>query len=68
MGYIENIRKYIEHEPIIVEAVMLVFNDKMELLFNFHTDTNTWGLPGRAMELYEDIYTTAIRELKRKQT
>lgn len=65
MGYIAELRKHIGHDPVIgVGATTLVFNDKHELLLNLRTDTNTWGIPGGAMELYESIEETAIRELK----
>lgn len=65
MGYIMNLRKYIGHEPLIgLGATTLVFNDKDELLLNLRTDTNTWGIPGGSMELYETIEETAVRELK----
>jgi 8-oxo-dGTP pyrophosphatase MutT (NUDIX family) len=65
MGYIMNLRKYVGHEPIIgLGATTMIFNDKNEILLNLRTDTNTWGIPGGSMELYEDIKETAIRELK----
>ena len=58
-------RKHIGHTPLIgVGATTLVFNDRKELLLNLRTDTNTWGIPGGSMELYESIEETAIRELK----
>ncbi|MBR2132133.1 MAG: NUDIX domain-containing protein, partial [Oscillospiraceae bacterium] len=58
-------RKHIGHDPLIgVGATTLVFNGKKELLLNLRTDTNTWGIPGGSMELYETIEETAIRELK----
>lgn len=60
-----NLRKHIGHDTLIgVGATTLVFNDKKELLLNLRTDTNTWGIPGGSMELYETIEETAIRELK----
>ena len=60
-----NLRKHIGHDPLIgVGATTLVFNDKNEILLNLRTDTNTWGIPGGSMELYETIEETAIRELK----
>lgn len=53
------------HEPIIgLGGTTLVFNNKKELLLNLRKDTNSWGIPGGAMELYENIKDTAIRELK----
>ena len=65
MGYIMNLRKYVGNEPLIgLGTTTLVFNDKEELLLNLRTDTNTWGIPGGSMELYETIEETAVRELK----
>lgn len=65
MGYISNLRKYVGNDVVIgVGATTLVFNDKNELLLNLRSDTNTWGIPGGAMELYESIEETAVRELK----
>ena len=65
MSYIVDLRKHIGHDPVIgVGATTLVFNDQRELLLNLRTDTNTWGIPGGSMELYETIEETAIRELK----
>ena len=65
MGYIMNLRKHIGHDPLIgIGATTLVFNEKQELLLNLRADTNTWGIPGGSMELYETIEETAIRELK----
>ena len=65
MGYITDLRKYVGHEPLIgIGATTLVFNENKELLLNLRSDTNTWGIPGGSMELYETIEETAIRELK----
>ena len=65
MGYIMDLRKAVGHAPLIgLGATVLVFNEKNELLLNLRTDTNTWGIPGGSMELYETIEETAIRELK----
>lgn len=65
MGYIKDLRKHVGHDALIgVGATTLVFNDKNELLLNLRSDTNTWGIPGGSMELYETIEETAIRELK----
>ena len=60
-----DLRKHIGHDPIIgIGATTMVFNDKKEILLNLRSDTNTWGIPGGSMELYEDIKETAIRELR----
>lgn len=65
MGYIMNLRKYVGHETLIgIGATTLVFNEKRELLLNLRSDTNTWGIPGGSMELYETIEEAAVRELK----
>lgn len=65
MSYIMDLRKHIGHDPVIgIGATTLVFNDNNELLLNLRTDTNSWGIPGGSMELYETIEETAIRELK----
>ncbi len=65
MGYIMDLRKLVNHAPLIgLGATTLVFNEKNEILLNLRSDTNTWGIPGGAMELYESIEETAIRELK----
>ncbi len=64
MGYISDLRKYVGNKPLIgVGATVLIYNDKDEILLNLKTDTNTWGLPGGAMELYESIEDTARREI-----
>ncbi len=60
-----NLRKFVNHDPLIgIGATTLVFNEKNEILLNLRTDTNTWGIPGGSMELYETIEETALRELK----
>lgn len=65
MGYIMDLRKFVGHDTLIgVGATTLVFNEKNEILLNLRKDTNTWGIPGGSMELYEDIRETAIRELR----
>ncbi len=65
MNYILNLRKYVGHEPLIgLGATTLVFNDRKEILLNLRSDTNSWGIPGGSMELYETIEETAVRELK----
>ena len=65
MGYIMDLRKFVGHDALIgIGATTLIFNDKKEILLNLRTDTNTWGIPGGSMELYETIEETAVRELK----
>ena len=64
MSYIQNLRKYIGHTPIInVGATVIVLNEKNEILLNLRTDTGTWGIIGGGMELGESLEQTAAREL-----
>lgn len=64
MSYIQNLRKYIGHAPIInVGATVIVLNEKNEILLNLRTDTGTWGIIGGGMELGESLEQTAAREL-----
>ena len=64
MSYIQNLRKYIGHAPIInVGATVIVLNEKNETLLNLRTDTGTWGIIGGGMELGESLEQTAAREL-----
>lgn len=65
MGYIMDLRKHVGHDTLIgLGATTLVFNKNGEVLLNLRSDTNTWGIPGGSMELFESIEETAIRELK----
>ncbi len=65
MGYIADLRRFVGSDALIgVGATVLVINDTNQILFNLRTDTNTWGLPGGSMELFESIEETAVRELK----
>ena len=60
-----DLRKFVGHDALIgIGATTLVFNEKNEILLNLRADTNTWGIPGGSMELYETIEETAVRELK----
>ncbi len=64
MSYIQNLRKFIGHAPIInVGATVIVLNEKKEILLNLRTDTGTYGIIGGGMELGESLEQTAAREL-----
>ena len=64
MSYIQNLRKYIGHEPLInIGATVIVLNERNEILLNLRSDTNTWGIIGGSMELGESLEQTAAREL-----
>lgn len=65
MGYIQDLRKKVGHDPILTAGVgLFVFNEKNEVLMQLRTDYNQWGLPGGSMELGESFEETASRELK----
>ena len=56
MGYIQYLRQYVGHNPILTAGTgLLVFNDKNEVLMELRTDFNSWGFPGGAMELGETL-------------
>lgn len=44
-------------------ATVVVIKDN-KILLNLRSDTNTWGIPGGAIELGETLEETATRELK----
>ncbi|WP_079509280.1 NUDIX hydrolase [Mesobacillus jeotgali] len=64
MGYIAELRKLVGHRPLILPgAVVMVFNEKDELLLQLRSDGG-WGLPGGLMELGESLEETARREVQ----
>jgi len=64
LGYVSELRKIVGNRPLILPgAVVLIFNDKNELLLQHRTDGG-WGLPGGIMELGESLEETGRREVK----
>ncbi len=64
MGYLGELRKVVGHRPLLsAGATVLVIKDG-KLLLNLRSDTNTWGIPGGALELGEELSETAHRELR----
>ena len=65
MGYIEEIRKYVGHKPIMVTAIVCIIYDKEKgLLFEKRTDNGMWCVPGGAIELGESLEEALKREVK----
>ena len=64
MSYISDIRKYIGHAPMLSAGATVVVLKDNKILLNLRSDTNTWGIPGGAIELGETLEKTAARELK----
>ena len=64
MSYIKDIRKFIGHAPMLSAGATVVILKDNKILLNLRSDTNTWGIPGGAIELGETLEGTAARELK----
>ena len=65
MGYLLDLRKIVGNRPLIsVGATVLVINPQHELLFQYRSDTHSWGLPGGSMEPGETLEEVAMRELQ----
>ena len=64
MSYINEIRKYIGNAPMLSVGATIVVLKGSKILLNLRSDTNTWGIPGGAIELGETLEETAARELR----
>lgn len=65
MGYIEELRKKIGSQPMImVGAAALILDPQDRLLLLHRTDNDCWGIPGGAMELGESLIDTVKRETR----
>lgn len=64
MSYISQMRKYIGHQPMLSAGATVVVIKDNKILLNLRSDTNTWGIPGGAIELGELLKETTTRELK----
>jgi ADP-ribose pyrophosphatase YjhB (NUDIX family) len=65
MDYIQQLRQFIGHRPILMlGAVTLVLNEANHLLMMRRTDSGLWGVPSGAVELGEVIEEAAKRETR----
>ena len=65
MDYIQQLRQYIGHRPILMlGAVTLICDAENRLLMMKRTDSGLWGIPGGAVELGEVIEEAARRETR----
>lgn len=65
MDYIQQLRQYIGHRPILMlGAVTLIIDHEERMLMMKRTDSGHWGIPGGAVELGEFIEEAAKRETR----
>lgn len=65
MEYYKKVRKYFGHDPILTAGVVLIIlNEKKEILLQLRSDFKLWGVIGGGMELGESMEETAKRELE----
>jgi ADP-ribose pyrophosphatase YjhB (NUDIX family) len=63
MDYIQSLRQYIGHRPILmVGAAILIVDDENRILLLKRSDSGCWGPPGGAVELGEVLESAARRE------
>ncbi|MCL1631886.1 NUDIX domain-containing protein [Sporolactobacillus sp. CPB3-1] len=66
MGYIQELRSKIGHDPVIlVGAVALIHDETGAVLLQKRTyPRGSWGIPGGLMELGESAEETVVREFQ----
>ena len=65
MGYIQDIRKYVGHSPIMVTAAAcIIYDEEKGILFEKRSDNGNWCIPGGALELKESLEEGLKREVK----
>jgi ADP-ribose pyrophosphatase YjhB (NUDIX family) len=68
MEYIQSLRQYIGHAPVLmVGAAILIVDDKNRLLLMKRSDSGCWGPPGGATEPGEIVEEAARRNLTERR-
>ncbi|RTX75195.1 NUDIX domain-containing protein [Mammaliicoccus sciuri] len=62
MNYVENIRRKIGHDPLILVGSNVIIEKDGKILLQKRSNGN-WGLPGGLMEIGETLEHTAVREV-----
>ena len=64
MGYIEELRKKTNHMPLVLpHSVVVIFNEKNEILLEERSDDGYFDFPGGSIDLKESAEDAARREL-----
>lgn len=63
MSYISDLRELLGSRPLLTAGATIIVAKDNKILLNLRSDTNTWGIPGGALELGETLEDTARREL-----
>jgi 8-oxo-dGTP pyrophosphatase MutT (NUDIX family) len=64
MDYVKSLRSLVGTIPLILTAaVVIVLDEKNQMLLQLRADTNNWGIPGGYMELGEAPEEAAKREV-----
>ena len=62
MNYIQNIRKKVGKDKIILNFTCGILSQSGKILLQKRADKGTWGLPGGALELGESALEALVRE------
>ena len=62
MNYIQNIRKKVGKDKIILNFTCGILSQSGKILLQKRADKGTWGLPGGALELGESTLEALVRE------
>ena len=62
MDYIQNIRKKVGKDKIILNFTCGILSQSGKILLQKRADKETWGLPGGAIELGESSVEALVRE------